>query len=724
MTANDSADDTLAWPDFTPGIENEGPPKARFLAANLLSRLTMGRSRLLFGCTVFLASFLLFLVEPIAAKQLLPIFGGSAAVWITCLVFFQTALLCAYLYAHWLARHPRWRLHIALLCLACAAAIVWGVQWAGVWLSQAGFAHASEYPITAIFGALGISVGLPFLMLGATSPLLQVWLAQLETGGIPYRLFALSNLASLLALGVYPTLIEPNLTLLAQRIAWSCGFAVFAILAAVLTLKTQSGTGAAPLAQTQQETGAPASSIGRKLLWILLPMCASMQLSAVTSYMTANIAAIPLLWILPLAVYLLTLIITFQFAWLAPRGLVMRLLVVLLASLGYMMIKVDTALPIGTGILFFLVELFAACLFVHCEAYALRPARPSESTLFYLFFAGGGALGSFLIGIAAPLVFRFNYDLAISFFVTALLALAVTWFNGWGLRLLWTTANILLFVLILMIYTAYQRETPFAIRNFYGSLRVKQAIGYPGATIRTLSNGSIQHGTQIFGDLAHTPTTYYARDSGVGIAMRNCCGPVESGHPRRIGVIGLGAGTMAAYGQPGDAIRFYEINPAVIPIAHNLFTYLRDSQAQITIVEGDARTSLTKEEPQQFNVLVIDAFSGDAIPLHLLTTQALALYKRHLAPGGVLAFHISNQHVDLEPEVALLAQSAGMQAVRVSSAANEDRGEFSATWMLASGDAAFFQIPEIFNRARKPELNPKVRLWTDDYSSLLRVLRW
>jgi len=675
----------------------------------------MAQSRWLFRSTVFLASFLLFLVEPLAAKQLLPIFGGSASVWITCLVFFQTALLCAYLYAHWLARHPRWRIHLCVLFLAAAAAVAWAAR-TSVFTTSPN--SSPDHPILAIFAALSVAIGLPFLMLGATSPLLQAWLAQVEQTGIPYRLFALSNLASLLALGLYPTAIEPYLTVRAQTIAWTTGFAIFALLAATLAWKTRTIL-IAPVSQ-QAESEAPPSTFAHCLLWIALPMAAAMQLSAVTSYITANIAAIPLLWILPLAVYLLTLILVFQLPNLIPRGLVMRLLVVLLAGLGYMMIRVDTTLPMTVGIAFFLIELFAASLFVHNEAYALRPARASESTLFYLLFAAGGALGSFLIGIAAPLLFRFNYDLAICFFITAVLALAVTWRNGWGLRLLWTTASILLFALILMIGKAYEHNTPLAVRNFYGALRVKQTIGYPGATIRTLSNGSIQHGTQIFGDLARTPTTYYARDSGVGIAMRNCC----EAAPRRIGVIGLGAGTMAAYGQPGDIMRFYEINPAVAPLANTLFTYLRDSAAKIEIVPGDARTSLAHEPPQQFNVLVIDAFSGDAIPIHLLTAQAVTLYRSHLAAGGVLAFHISNQHVDLGPEIALLAQNAAMQARRVSSPGNPDTGAFSSTWILVSADPGFFLKPEVFNNSHAPDHNPKARLWTDDYSSLLPLLRW
>jgi hypothetical protein len=335
-------------------------------------------------------------------------------------------------------------------------------------------------------------------------------------------------------------------------------------------------------------------------------------------------------------------------------------------------------------------------------------------------FAAGGALGSFLVGIASPIIFSFNYDIVLTFLVTALLALAVYLRGGWPLRLLWSTSSILLVVLLFMLHAAYRRDTPLALRNFYGSLRVRQSIKYPAATMRTLLNGTIQHGTQIFSpELSRTPTTYYAEDSGVGLALNQCC----QGRPRTIGVIGLGAGTVAAYGKPGDRIEFYEINPAVPTIAQNLFTYLRDSAAHIDIVEGDARTSVASQPPQHFDVLVIDAFSGDAIPLHLLTTQAVALYKRHLAPGGILAFHISNQHVNLEPEIALLAEAAGMKAMRVSSPVNAETGAFSSTWMLVTDNSAFFATPEVAGRGHQPVENPDVHLWTDDYSSLLPLLR-
>jgi hypothetical protein len=549
--------------------------------------------------------------------------------------------------------------------------------------------------------------------------LLQVWWARTEASEVPYRLFALSNLASLLALGLYPSLIEPHFTLQTQRIGWACGFAAFGVLCMVLTWKTQSVSGRI---NVDEDSSIPETSLSHKLLWVLLPMGAAMQLSAVTSYLTANIAAIPLLWILPLAVYLITLIFAFQFPHLLPRGLVARGLIVMLGGLAYMLSKTEVSLPLRISVLFFLIEVFVSCFFFHSEAVAVRPERASESTLFYLMFAAGGALGSFVIGIVSPLVFRFNYDLALTFLVTALLASVVTWKEGWSQRMLWAVASIMMAVLVSWLHVAYQRETIAAVRNFYGTLRVKQNHGYPGSVMRTLTNGTIQHGTQYFGteQLRRTPTTYYAEDSGVGLAMRYCC----EGRARRFGVIGLGAGTLAAYGRPGDDIKFYEINPAVAPIAENVFTYIRDSGAHIEIVEGDGRLSLLHEGPQRFDVLVVDAFSGDAIPLHLLTTQAVALYRKHLTPSGILAFHISNQHVDLEPPVALLAKAAGMEAVRISTGPKDEIGEFGATWMLVTDNAGILALPEVASRARPAAIKDGLKVWTDDYSSLLPVLRW
>jgi hypothetical protein len=680
--------------------------------AEVGSEVRMTGLRWLFAAAVFLGAFLLFMVEPIAAKQLVPVLGGSAAVWITCLVFFQTALLCAYLYAHWMARHPRWIVYFGLLLVGFATTLGWCMR-------SLVLDGGSNHPIFAVFAVLSSTIGLPFLALGTTSPLMQVWWARLHGTAVPYRLFALSNLASLLALASYPTLIEPHLTLRAQRIAWCCGFAVFAVLSGMLAWRARR---AGPSLQSPEATDVdnPSATFAHKLLWVLLPMGAAMQLSAVTSYLTANVAAIPLLWVLPLGVYLLTIILAFEFPRLLPRSIVARFLIIMLASLGYALSKQEVEWPLRISIGFFLVEAFASCLFCHTEAYRLKPRRASESTMFYLLFAAGGALGSFIIGIAFPLFFRFNMDLVITCSITALLAFAVTWQDGWSTWLLWGVGSIIMAVQIFWINTVNWRTTQVAVRNFYGALRVKQTFGFPGATLRTLTNGNVEHGTQIFGteEQRRTPTSYYAEDSGVGLAIRFCC----DNRPRKVGVIGLGAGTIAAYGKRGDKIQFYDINSAVEPIARNVFTYIRDSGAQVSVVTGDARTSLATEPPQGFDVLVVDAFSGDAIPLHLLTTQALALYRQHLAAGGIIAFHISNRHVDLEPPIWLLARSAGMKAVTISSASKDERGEFSATWMLLSDDAGFFARPEIARAARQPEQIAGLRLWTDDFSSLLPVL--
>ena len=677
----------------------------------------MTGTRFHFAVVIFLAAFLLFLVEPIVAKQLVPVLGGSAAVWITCLVFFQTALLCAYAYAHWVARRGQWVLHLALLAGTVTLAMFWA-------FGSVDLSSGPEHPVATIFYALTLWIGLPFIALGATSPLLQYWWSRVEAGPVPYKLFALSNLASLLALAAYPTLIEPRFTLNTQRVIWFWGFMVFIVLAAGLTLRSRSAIRAVTSQAAQSEVADPedvTSPTGHKWLWFLLPMGASMQLAAITSFITSNLAAIPLFWILPLGVYLLSIIISFEYPRLLPPLLVARSFAVMLASTIYMVSRVDVTLPLRLGIAFVLIELFLAGLFLHSQAYLLRPRRASESTMFYLLFAGGGAVGSFIVALVFPAVFSFNYDVAVVCFFTALLVLACLWRSGWAVRLLWVTVSAIMLFASFRLHFAYEQNTIVAVRNFYASLRVKQT-DFRDAKLRTLTNGTIQHGTQIWGseEQRKTPTTYYAEDSGVGFALRFCC----DSRPRNIGVIGLGAGTIAAYGRPGDRIRFYEINPAVIPIAQNTFTYIRESGAQITFADGDARTSLAREAPQLFNVLAVDAFSGDSIPLHLLTEQALELFRHHLAPGGIIAFHISNQHVNLEPPIALLAQNSNMHAVRVSSLGSDRSGAFSSTWILLSDDMAFFAAPELVAHSKPVELRPGLRLWTDDYSSMLPLLRW
>jgi hypothetical protein len=682
--------------------------------------------RILYGCAIFLGAFLLFAVEPMAAKQLLPALGGSSAVWITCLVFFQTALLLGYLYAHWLGKLSSARratvVHLVLMIAASAVLVLVG---------RPDLSSAASHPQSSIFGVLTLTIGLPFLMLASTSPLLQLWLAREERTGVPWKLFALSNAGSLLALALYPTVIEPYLSLSVQRKMWGCGFGVYATVCAVIAWRARRLIGDRGLQsrhtrvssiRDQDEASKVRRSLRSRMLWFLLPAVGAIQLCAVTSHLSQNIAAIPLLWVLPLGVYLLTFIIAFEAPPLRYQWIIARLLVVLLAALAWMLSKADVTIPIQISLGFFLAELFFACLFCHVGTYAVRPENPSESTLFYLLIAAGGAAGTVFVGIVCPMVFDANYDVALAFLATAAAATLFMWDKGWGQRLLWGTGTGLLLALVVMLHTVYARNAVVEERNFYGALRVKESHVPPGAeTVRTLMHGTIEHGTQWFADpFRRNPTTYYATDSGVGLALRFCC----DDRARNVGVVGLGAGTLAAYGRPGDRMRFYEINPLVRPIAENLFTYLRESGAQISFADGDARISLTREASQHFDVLVIDAFSGDAIPLHLLTTQAMRVYRKQIAPGGILAFHVSNQYLDLVPEVAALARASEMEARVVDTPAQEWRGEYRATWVLVTDDTGFFAQAQVAAFARQIPAKAGLRAWTDDYSSLLPLLQW
>ena len=683
-----------------------------------------------FALAIFLSSSLLFLTEPIAGKRILPLLGGSAAVWTACLVFFQCALLLGYYIADWLATRAstqsQLRIYLGLLALSLTQLVV----------ALNPSLHASNTrPISSVLWLLTILIGLPFVTLSATSPLLQSWYARTSSGrsSRAYRLFAVSNVGSLLALLIYPWLIEPRVSLHGQGMVLAIGFAGLALVCGTIAYALRDTR---PAVQTQTDDVAPApellvegdvanrqETMADRVLWVALAACGSLLLSAVTNHLSQNVATIPLLWIIPLVVYLLSFVVAFSGSGdgVVPRWLGLVLAIAGLGGAGYYLYKGDLFAPILYVISTFAASLFALCLFCHAELYRRRPA-PARLTTFYFSVAAGGALGAIFVGIVAPYALTGTYELAGGLAFAAVLALVVSWPMGLPVRVLWSALVTAAVLLIVRDVREDRANAFYRTRNFYGDLHISQNYyeSYK-ATARTLYHGVIEHGQQVFSPGLRTePTTYYGRKTGVGLAIDLCC----ADRPRRIGVIGLGTGTIAAYGKVGDVIRFYDINPAVPPIAQRYFTFLRDSKAKIEIVPGDARISMENEPPQNYDVIAIDAFSGDAIPVHLITSEALALYKRHIRPGGIIAFHVSNRFLRLQPVVKQLADHAGMQSVLISSADDEKIDVFSADWVLVTNSQAFLARSELEDDKEDIVVPPRLRRWTDDYNSLLPILRF
>jgi spermidine synthase len=559
-------------------------------------------------------------------------------------------------------------------------------------------------------------IGLPFVTLSATSPLLQAWFARTTPRGPAdaYGLFAISNIGSIVALLAYPWLIEPKLTLRAQTILVASVLTMLAILAGVIGASVRNAADDGQ-ATTAESVGVPLTT---RVLWVALAACASLLLAAMTTHISQNVAALPLVWIVPLVAYLLSFVVAFATRTWPPRSLVINLAIVGLVGSGFLLYRGVLSIPILPATAVFCVALFFLCLFLHSELYHRRPA-PSHLTSFYFHVAAGGALGAVLVGIAAPLVLPGNYDFAIGLLLTAVLGLVVAWPGGRVMRGVWSA---LLAAGIALIATQVRSDSGsiVRVRNFYGTVRVTHVHEPQKADVRSLYHGAITHGRQVFRiDLRRVPNTYYARTSGLGLALDQCCG----NRPRRIGVIGLGTGTVAVYGNAGDTIRFYEINRAVENIALSYFTYLDDSPAFMQIVRGDARVSLAAEPPQRYDVLIVDAFSGDAIPAHLLTVQALEVYRRHLAPGGIVAFHVSNRFLALAPVVQQLAHSAGMQAVRVTNPEDLTRQVLYSEWVLVTANAEFLANPAVVGARQPIDVPAGLRLWTDDYSSLFPIIQ-
>jgi len=671
-----------------------------------------------YAATIFLSSFLLFLVQPLIARQILPWFGGTAAVWTTCMLFFQALLLAGYAYAHatnaMLKPRAQAILHTVLLVLALATLPIAP--------SEAWKPLGTEEPISYILLVLSVTVGLPYLLLAYTSPLLQAWFARARPGADPYRLFAVSNLSSLLALIGYPLVVEPLFGNREQVVWWSGLFAAFAVFCAGLAWSVSS---VSPEKNPQEIENAPSPSRGDYLLWLALSATGSVLLLAVTNHVTQNVASIPLLWIVPLTLYLLTFIVAFEGGSLGRLYRVeifWGVLLAWLAGMSWLLVDSRFQFELWIQIGMFLSGLFVGCMFCHGELYRARPAA-RHLTAFYLTISAGGAIGGLLVAVVAPLVFNAFYELGIA--LLALAVLAAVRFAPVNVAARWASLAMLLAVAACVVYdgTHFLKSVTLSERNFYGVIRVKE-YGAPGGDfhLRRLVHGVIMHGEQYMnGERRLEPTTYYMRTSGIGLAIA----AAQARGPVKIGVIGLGTGTIAAYGRKGDQIRFYDINPRVVSVAREQFYYLSDSKAAVSVALGDARLNLEREPAQGFDILAVDAFSSDSIPVHLITKEALGVYLRHMKPGGVIAFHVSNRFLNLPPVVGRLAKEHGLAATLVSDEGKEGDDDHNKTdWVLLARDPKVLEAEEIKAGApQPPEEKAGWRTWTDDYSNLVQILK-
>jgi hypothetical protein len=677
---------------------------------------------LLFASTILLSAFLLFLVQPIIAKQILPWFGGTSAVWTVCLVFFQVLLLLGYTYSHLITRHlaPRQqaRLHIALLLASLLFLPI---------IPSVAFKPAADTDAALrILLLLTATIGLPYFLLSTTGPLLQKWVAPRFPEKTVYRLFALSNFGSLIGLLAFPFAIEPFTTSRTQSIVWSGAYALFVLACALSAWKSSRGAEGPHIVDTSAPSvDAPTGHApsGRDYaMWLAFSALGSVMLLASTSHITQNIASVPFLWVMPLSLYLLTFVLAFEGR--GGRGWYERwmMFVTLLFVVG-----MAAGLSAGRGVLdvslavpLYSVGMFVSVFFCNGEL-ALRKPAPRYLTQFYLTISLGGALGGMFVGLVAPRLFPTTFELPLALMALAAMALVVVWNNKFligpalvaSLATAWYGSEYLTFLRDDVIYMH---------RNFYGTLRVREQ-GTGDLQVRRLLHGVILHGEQsTTAPDRLEPGTYYARTSGVGRAIeaRQAAGPV------RLGVVGLGVGTLSAYGRAGDTVRFYELDPDVLALAKNYFSYLPSSPSNLEFVLGDARLSLERElargAKQGYDVLALDAFSSDSIPVHLITREAIDLYMQHVAPDGILAIHISNRFLDLKPVLANIAQSLGLK-VRLVSDSPTDSGSASITdWVLiARTDAPFAHAS--LDVATPLEPDPSLSLWTDQFNNLLDVLK-
>lgn len=695
-----------------------------------------------YAATIFLSAFLVFQVQPILAKFILPWFGGGSAVWTSTQLFFQIALLGGYAYAHLLSSRlsPKRQGGVHLILLIAALAVLPIIP-DKMWQPDSG-----ADPTLRIVALLAATVGAPYLLLSTTGPLVQQWFARAHPGRNPYVLYALSNAGSLLGLLAYPIAVERAVALTGQAWSWSAGYVVFAVLCGFLAWRSRSTAPAAEASAAPDAGGQPAGAVN-VVLWAALPASAVVLLLAVTTQITQDVAAIPLLWVLPLSIYLVTFILCFSGdRWYEPQTYGLGLALAL--GMGWWVLdRPLIEILVQIGLYCFL--LFFGCMALHGELTRVRPPA-RHLTAYYLLISTGGALGGVFVALVAPRVFDGYWEYHVALIGTAALVLGARALDEWrrrragrrssldlvppvrGLRAVVGVASLagvlLLSSALWQQVQARHRGIEVMGRNFYGSVRIYEAnVGDPQLHQRVMEHGRILHGFQFVApDRRAARTGYYSPLSGAGLAINERRAALD--RPMRIGVLGLGAGMLAAYAQAGDTMELYEINPMVLDLAASPFTYLEDARARGARVEvhiGDGRLVLERQleaGPKQFDVLLLDAFSSDSVPVHLLTEQAFDIYQRHMASGGVIVANVSNRHVDLRPVLRGVGAKKGLEVAWVQGYPDTYQGYFLTDWVLL-GDRAFLQRPPIAAATGAWDQKKPI-LWTDDRSNLLSVLRF
>jgi spermidine synthase len=726
-------------------------------------------TRLLFVVAILSGSFLLFLVQPMVARMALPRLGGAPAVWNSAMLVYQALLLGGYAYAHWLGRLAARRQALVHLGVLAAAML-----WLPLHLSAMEL-PADAAPTFWVPWLLAISIGPLFFAISAQAPLLQRWFSVSSHGADPYALYAASNFGSFGGLIAYPLLVEPMLAIRSQSWLWTGGYLLVVLLVAACAWKLPR---TAETGEAQDVAISPSPRRARIALWIALAFVPSGLMLATSTYITTDVVAMPLLWVLPLGLYLLS----FTIAFAANRDLadtLTRIAPITILLFGGVMVGGYQEKPyLNAGLA--LVLLFMASVALHTAMYRLRPA-PDRLTGFYLAMSVGGALGGVFAALIAPIVFDWTYEYPLlilaagalapqsfliapirrfwsgspnryrllTFAIAAIMAAVVLVVTIHASRatdeampapgLVFLTIVVLglavigaraAFVIVLagalVAFGGYRSilismEPDARVRSYFGVYTVTH-----DATVRQLAHGTTIHGTQLLGSIARerTPTAYYVPQSGVGQAMLAL--PALYGETARVGVVGLGAGTLACYARPGQDWRFYEIDPAVARIAREQFTFLSRCLPGARIEIGDARLRLQATAPATLDLLAMDAFSSDSVPMHLMTREAFAAYGRVLSPRGVLLVHISNRFLDLEPVVSAAARSGGWQAASLTfdRPANAGVAITGSAWIALSRDPSVIATLKARDR-RWTTLRtyPGFTPWTDDYSTILPLVK-